>query len=259
MTLSAAQATVLAAALLAGALSLRERRVAPWLMQAALLLGLFAAWQVALGRLAATTSGAAERGAQVWQAERALHLPSEASVQAPVLTHPLLAEATDRYYEFVHFPAIIGALVWVFGWHRTRWRASLLSLIGVTAACALLQSVPVAPPRLIPGLGVQDTAAAGGRSVYAAGGLALPDQLTAMPSVHVGWALLVAVLVVRLGRSPWRWLVVAHPAATLLVVVVTGNHYWLDGAVAGGLLALVLTAQAAVRPVRLRLPARVST
>jgi uncharacterized membrane protein len=72
------------------------------------------------------------------------------------------------------------------------------------------------------------------------------DQLSAMPSVHVGWAILVAIMVITAARSRWRWLALLYPVATTLAVVVTANHYWLDGIVAGLLLVLVLLVQQAV-------------
>jgi hypothetical protein len=61
-----------------------------------------------------------------------------------------------------------------------------------------------------------------------------------MPSLHVGWALAIALaqMAVTAGRLRWLWLF--HPLVTALVVVVTGNHYWLDGAVAVALLVAIL-------------------
>jgi hypothetical protein len=67
------------------------------------------------------------------------------------------------------------------------------------------------------------------------------DQLSAMPSVHVAWAVLVAWAVISSGPSRWRWLIVAHPVLTAAVVVGTGNHFWADGIVAFAIVALVLT------------------
>jgi hypothetical protein len=64
-----------------------------------------------------------------------------------------------------------------------------------------------------------------------------------MPSVHVGWAILVAIMVISAARSRWRWLVVLYPVATTLAVVVTANHYWMDGIVAALILVAVLLAQ----------------
>uniref|UniRef100_UPI002615F043 phosphatase PAP2 family protein n=1 Tax=Mycobacterium sp. TaxID=1785 RepID=UPI002615F043 len=65
------------------------------------------------------------------------------------------------------------------------------------------------------------------------------NQFAAMPSLHVGWALAVAIGLITATRSRWRWAWLAHPIITLFVVVATGNHYWLDALAAGGLLALV--------------------
>jgi len=58
-----------------------------------------------------------------------------------------------------------------------------------------------------------------------------------MPSLHVGWAVLVGLTVVMVSTSRWRWLVLAHPVLTLIVVAATANHWWLDGVVAVAILA----------------------
>ena len=52
-----------------------------------------------------------------------------------------------------------------------------------------------------------------------------------------------------MSRSRWRWLALAYPLLTLLAVVVTANHYWLDGVAAALLLALALIVQRAGRAV----------
>jgi predicted MFS family arabinose efflux permease len=85
------------------------------------------------------------------------------------------------------------------------------------------------------------------QSVYSSVAGFDPDQLSAMPSVHVGWALLVAVAIIGTLRSPWRWLAVLYPVMTTLAVIVTANHFWAEGIVAGMLLALVLAVQAGTR------------
>jgi MFS superfamily sulfate permease-like transporter len=82
-----------------------------------------------------------------------------------------------------------------------------------------------------------------GQSVYTALSAVGPDQLSAMPSVHVGWAVLVAVAAWTLTTSRWRWLAVGHAIVTVLVVVATANHFWLDGIVATVVLAVVLALQ----------------
>jgi hypothetical protein len=60
----------------------------------------------------------------------------------------------------------------------------------------------------------------------------LSNQFAAMPSLHFGWALMVAVGLIAATRSRWRWLWLLHPLTTLTVIVGTANHYWLDSVAA---------------------------
>jgi hypothetical protein len=100
----------------------------------------------------------------------------------------------------------------------------------------LMQMVQVAPPRLIGIPGLVDTGAVVGPTVYNSFTANIADQYAAMPSIHVGWAVLISVAVVRCSPSRWRWLAVYHAVLTTFVVVVTANHYWMDGIVAVALL-----------------------
>ncbi len=134
----------------------------------------------------------------------------------------------------MHFAALGVLLLWLFARHRRRYPEVRTVLVLLTAGSLLIQLVPVAPPRLLPGY--VDTATRYGQSVYGVAGLSV-DQLGAMPSVHVGWALLVGWAVVRVSPSRYRWWVLAHPVLTVFVVVATANHFWLDGIVAAALLA----------------------
>jgi hypothetical protein len=259
--------TWLQAAILAGALAvlalglLRTRR--PRLVatgrftgEAGLLVGLFALWQYAGSFSFLPASGALPRGQWLWHAERWLHLPSETAVQRVFLPHPLVIQFFNLYYAVLHFPVLLGTLAWLFIWHRDRYRPVRTTVVLFTAAALAIQFVPVAPPRLLPGTGLVDTALRYGQSVYGAIGGFDADQFSAMPSVHVGWSIIVAVAVVGALRSPWRWLAVAYPVLTTTVVVVTANHYWLDGIAAGLLVAAALGLQRAGRAVRLALLTR---
>lgn len=66
------------------------------------------------------------------------------------------------------------------------------------------------------------------------------------PSLHVGRVLLPAATSVAAGRM--RQLALAHPALTTVVVVGTGNRYWLDVLVAVGLLVLAALPRPALVP-----------
>jgi hypothetical protein len=68
----------------------------------------------------------------------------------------------------------------------------------------------------------------------------LSNQFAAMPSLHFGWALMVAIGLIVATRSRLRWLWLLHPLVTLLVIVGTANHYWMDAIVATALLGIAL-------------------
>ena len=82
--------------------------------------------------------------------------------------------------------------------------------------------------------------AAFGPSAYERRRATVANQFAAMPSLHVGWALLIAVVVVRTARSRGGGSPSLHPRSPLLVVVVTANHYWVDAIVAALLLLLAI-------------------
>jgi PAP2 superfamily len=219
--------------------------------EAALLLGLFALWQYAGSFSLLPSSGGLPRARWLWHAERLLHLPSEVSVQRPFLPYPHVIEAFNLYYAVLHFPVLIGTLIWVFGWHRGHYRQVRTTVVIFTGASLLVQFIPVAPPRMLPGTGLVDTAARYGQSVYGSLGFDA-DQYSAMPSVHVGWALIVAIAVITACRGRWRWAVLLYPALTTLVVVVTANHFWLDGAAAAVLVVGALGVQRSAASLRVR-------
>jgi hypothetical protein len=248
--LSWTQAAVVAGGLIIASAGLRLARrsrltgAAVFLQESALVLALFALWQFAGSFTVMGPGGALARGRWIWHLERVLYLPSETSLQRLFLPHPLLVQAMNLYYDVLHFPVLIGCLIWLFIWHRDLYIRRRTTLAVFTGACLLVQLVPVAPPRMLPRTGMVDTAVLYHQSVYQTTSGFNPDQLSAMPSVHVGWAILVAIMIISGARSRWRWLAAAYPVGTTLAVVVTANHYWLDAIVAALILVLVLAIQA---------------
>ncbi len=215
--------------------------------ESGLIIGLFALWQLAGSFTVMGPGGALARAQWIWHAERVAHLPSETALQRLALPHPLLVQFFNLYYAGLHFPVLIACMIWLFAWHRDHYRRLRTTLVAFTGGALLMQLIPVAPPRMLPSTGMVDTAVQYGQSVYAAHAGFDADQLSAMPSVHVGWAVLVAVAVIGATRHRWRWLVLLYPVLTTLAVVVTANHFWLDGIVAVLLLGVVLLGQLAGR------------
>ncbi len=102
-------------------------------------------------------------------------------------------------------------------------------------------------PRLGNGFGFVDTLSAyGGPWAFDSETVAsVSNQYAAMPSMHIGWATWCALAVWPLLRRRWtKVLVLLYPLATLFAIVVTANHFWIDGI--GGLLAFAFGAWAGI-------------
>lgn len=240
-SLTWSEAVALAAVLLSAAAVLTRTRCALGARylcrETGVVFVLYALWQIGGVHAHTEVAGARAHALAIWHAERWLRLPSEVAVQRAFLPHPLVIRLLDDYYAGVHLSSMLALLVWVMWRHRSRYPQVRNVVVVVTAGCLLLQMVPVAPPRMFPGLGFVDTGLRYGQSVYGPMGSGSPEQLAAMPSVHVAWAVLVAAAVIALSRSRWRFLVLLHPLITVTTVTVTANHWWMDGVAALGVLA----------------------
>jgi hypothetical protein len=206
--------------------------------EASLVAGLYSVWQLINTFTHTAVTGASDRAMWIWKFERSLWLPNELSLQRVVLGNRLLVEACNGFYAIVHVPALGIFLVWMFARHRDRYPEYRNILALLTLVSLLIHLIAVAPPRLLAGTGFVDTGLLYHQSVYGPVGTGISDQVSAMPSLHLAWACLIALAVVHVGRGGRRWLILLHPVLTMIVVVVTGNHFWLDGIAAAGLLAV---------------------
>ena len=176
-------------------------------------------------------------------------------MQRAVQTLPGLTSLLGVAYLTLHLASTAGVLLWL---HRRRpqgfpfVRTALLLASGLALVGFLLY--PTAPPRLA-GVGIVDTVSGGHVDLNRGLVSSLYNPYAALPSMHIGYALIVAAGLLRHGR---RLLVRAigalYPPFVLLVIVATGNHFFLDAA-AGALvagLAAALTALLTRRPVTAR-------
>ncbi|MEV3859021.1 phosphatase PAP2 family protein [Streptomyces sp. NPDC050095] len=215
----------------------------PLVRELLLVVGLFLVYKFGRQLANGHTSEAFRNADHVWNFERAVHLPGEGAVQTVLLDSDTLVHAANIYYASVHFPATLALLVFLY-LRRPRhyvWTRRVLAAL-TAAALALHLAFPLAPPRMLKAAHLVDTAQVYGPSVYSAKPSTdtMANQFAAMPSLHFGWALMVAIGLIVATRSRWRWLWLLHPLFTLLVVVGTANHYWLDALVATALLGIAL-------------------
>ena len=224
-------------------------RVLDAVAQALLIVALWMSYLVCRHVFEGSGRVAREHADQVWSLERTLRLPSEARLQEWFLGSDTAVRVINAIYQYVHFPVMFCTLVVLYARRRDvyRWFRNVLVL---TTGLALVGHIayPLSPPRLEPGLGMVDTGTEFGQSTYAGRpGTGFTNQLAAMPSMHVAWAVLVAIAVILCLRTRWRWLAPLYSLAILVVVVVTGNHYWLDGIVG---VALLVISMCVFRPPR---------
>ncbi len=204
--------------------------------------------------------------------ERALQLYIEPGVQQWYLDLPGhgLIRLWNVYYGIAHFLVTFVALVWMFRRDPRRHRV-LRNTLALTTALAVIgfAAYSLMPPRLM-----DDPGEYGACQIYAPtaaaaappGALAAPgcdeygyvdtiaeyggwisfgnegmkdvsNQYAAMPSMHIGWSTWATIVMFPLVRRRWaRALVAAYPVVTLVCIVLTANHYWIDGV--GGLVCL---------------------
>jgi PAP2 superfamily len=198
---------------------------------------LYATWQRVGALSTGDTTHAVARGKAIVAFEHALRFPSEVWTQHLALHSHLLIRGANWYYIVGHAPVMGVFLVWLYVRHRSdfaRWRTALA--VGCIVG-ELIQIIPVAPPRLTLS-GIVDTAQVYGPGAYDADGAGFAPQLAAMPSLHCVWAITTGVAIFVVAKSRWRWIGLVHAGVTVLVVVITGNHYWSD-AIAGAALVFL--------------------
>ncbi|MFI8004561.1 phosphatase PAP2 family protein [Streptomyces sp. NPDC086010] len=176
----------------------------------------------------------------IWSVEHSLGLAFEESVNHAVNSVTWLIVSMNYYYATLHFVVTIGVLIWLFRRHPGRYAATRLVLFATTAVALLgYYLYPLAPPRLMSGGGFFDTvmlhqtwgSMASGNFKH------MSNQYAAMPSMHIGWSLWCGLTIFALASAPWaRILGLLYPMATLVVIVATANHFWLDAV--GGVVCL---------------------
>ena len=216
------------------------RRV-PFVVREVLLLALgFAGYRQIRYLTRNDTHAAVDNAARVIDVERAWHLFHEPWVQAQALRSETVVSALNHYYVGVHFPLTAVFVAWVLVRHPEWYRSIRNWMLGVTGAALLIHvAYPLAPPRMVRGEGFVDTLRVYGPNIYPQDTTqSVANQFAAMPSLHFGWSVIVAIGFVVIVRRRWSWVALAHPVITLLAIVATANHYWLDAIVAGVLVAI---------------------
>jgi hypothetical protein len=228
------------------------RRLSRPAVEALLLAGLYLAGELARGLARGGPATAHAHAADIVRLERRLHVFDEGSVQRAAHHVAGLPAFLGYAYVSLHLAVTVTVLFWVYLRRRHAY-ARLRNTFAVASALAVAGYAlfPTAPPRLA-GIGIGDTVSAA-TSVDLDSSLvsSLYNPYAAVPSMHIGFSLLVAVAVVRLARRPlWRIAGALYPVFVLFMIVATGNHFFADaaaGALVAGLAAAVVALVSARR------------
>jgi len=198
--------------------------------------------------------------------ERFIGLYHEETLQDWFLPHVWFIKTMNVYYGTAHFFVTLGVFIALYVFRPgvfAQWRNTL----AVMTALAIIgfSLFPLMPPRLLDApcpdagygascieselrnrngaenFGFVDTIKEfGGPWAFDSGaGSKLTNQYAAMPSLHIGWATWCAFALWPIARKLWmRLALLIYPTLTLLCIIVTGNHFWMDGV--GGILAFAV-------------------
>jgi membrane-associated phospholipid phosphatase len=221
------------------------------LVELLLWLSLYPAYLAVRGTTISDGDTAAANAADLVGIERTLALFHEASLQRAL---SFASDFFSAYYMLGFGPLIAGVLVWLALRDRDRYRELRTLLFASLAIAVLLYvSYPTAPPRLVPEFGIADTVGLSAHDTGSFAGIRF-NPYAAMPSMHVGWSLLLGIVGFRAAsRRALRAFFAVHPLLMAVTVTVTGNHYFVDSAAGAaiGLLTLwLLTSVRRARPLR---------
>jgi len=215
-------------------------------VEALLVSGVYVAYSMVrnlFGSAAVEPAVAARNADRIIAIEEAIGLYVEADVQDVFIDYTAFIQFWNLFYGLFHFLVTFGALIWLFVrfpqdyrfWRRT-------GLVATTSALVGYAIFPLMPPRLLGDCGPYGACRSGERfvdTVLDVGGIwsfessgfeAISNQYAAMPSLHIGWALWSALVLVPRLQHRWTQILGAlYPLLTLFAIVVTANHYWIDG------------------------------
>ena len=224
------------------------------LWQILLFCGAYWLYRLVRGQVFMQSAAAFDHARDIVSLERSLHVFAEPSIQHWAIGTGFLDDAASWMYLNTHFVVTTCTLAFIYLFRNEHYYF-VRNMFMVAMGLALLGYVvyPTAPPRMLPELGFVDSVSDFTGVSSDSNVNALFNPYAAVPSMHVGFALMLSVPMIRMAKrrlTKLLWGVYA-PIVTA-VVVLTANH-WIFDAVTGALVAAVAavaaqTVFARVRP-----------
>jgi membrane-associated phospholipid phosphatase len=198
--------------------------------QVLLFVAAYYGYRLVRGLVDGHAEAAFENARHLLSIERAMGLFFEPALQDWTQRHGWLMDASNWIYVNSHFTLTTAFLIWLYI-KRNQAFYFVRNMFMVSMALALVGylAFPTAPPRFMPEWGFTDSVTEAVGPATAKGASLLYNPFAAVPSMHVAFALMIAVPGVMLVRSKAAkafWAL--YPLVVTFVVVATANHWWLD-------------------------------
>lgn len=202
-----------------------EDRGAEFGLQFAMVMVGLAAYTTARHFIESDPGPASSNAQAIIDFERGLGLYFEPRLQSWAMNSEAVIRWFNWFYSFTFLTFIAMVLLWLWAADSKNYRLFRNSLgLSVLPALLTIALFAVAPPRLLETSELIDTIAFYGREH------AFANEYAAVPSLHVGWMALAGVVLARSIGGRWSWAIALAPGSLMmLTVIVTGNHYWIDG------------------------------
>jgi hypothetical protein len=189
-----------------------------------------------------------ENAERVIAFQRTLGFFVEPDIQSWVAGHDAVINTINAVYIAGYWPVLVGTFAWLLIRRPARYplfRNALLASGAITLVIFAL--FPLAPPRFLPEHGFIDTVSENSAAYRDFSASPFVNEYAAMPSLHFGWILLVGIAWATVGRTALAKAAgVAMPVLMFTAIVLTGNHYIVDGIVGGLVVLLGLAVAAAI-------------
>lgn len=202
----------------------------------------------AMSRTLASTAFAPARGRalDLLTFEKTWRFDLEARLNDLFFQHDWLGVFSSYWYATTHYAVTAFILIWIYRRSASEYVTARRALVLATIiGLAFYLLMPTAPPRLVGG-GYHDILSmhsdigwwsAGGSTPKGLGDIT--NDLAAFPSMHAGWALWVAIVLIRAGVPRIVQAIgLAYAAMMTVVIIGTGNH-WIVDAVVGWIVVLI--------------------
>jgi hypothetical protein len=228
-----------------------------WRTELLLFVAAYCVYNAARWVFAGDLSDAQEHARWIFDLERHLGVAVEGSVQR-AFDFSAGAWVLSNLYLLAQLVVVPGVLLWLYRSAPPIYRRLRDTVVATwLIAVPVFALFPVAPPRLA-GIGIADTVSQQAGVELTGRSTIFYNQLAAVPSLHVGFAVAVGVAVAAALRRPWaKALALMWGPLVSLSVIATGNHYIFD--IAAGLVVTGLGfAVGRLRVPRLSMPRPVS-